>query len=306
MNVSDSTLRILHGVACFLHLTQFGYAEALVNTKFKGESLFALTNPVASEPGSLQPLKINSLGFYQISQLVPWFSLLSSANHAWSLIDFAGYQKYVTQGYNPVRWAEYSISAGLMYYVVASLSGYIDVKGLSALVMSNVALQYLGYSLEKDVGRSLQAGPNTTLGQSLYESATRQEYAGFFVFVAQLVPIWTSFFTVVSEANQLNEQVPDFVWAIIFIITFFFLSFGILSVYYLRTARPSPFHRAGFTVIKSKRLTFKAVEVGYLILSFCAKTFLMNMVLFGTVQSRSDDNLISPSKSDSEVESDLG
>ncbi len=270
--ISRSSLKALHGTAALFHLAQFGYAEALVNTKFKDRQGSNLVNVVGSEPGSTEgPLSVKNIGSYDLAQLVPLFSLLSTANHAWSFFDFERYMDYVdNKGYNPVRWAEYSVSASLMVYVVASLSGAIDVKTLSFLVLSNVALQFSGYSIEKDVGTANHSGSRLPMG-----SAVRQEIVGFLIFLAQLVPIWTAFFTSVSAEDS---EAPSFVWAIVFIITALFLSFGIVSVVYLLKVRRS---------FKSERFdlaSFRTIELAYLVLSFVSKTFLMNMVLFGSVR----------------------
>jgi len=279
MDTSDHVLKVLHGVAALFHFIQFGYSEALVNTIFKDKSTFNLVNSVATRPGEVGVLRDNEIGHYQLSQLVPIFSLLSCVNHTWSLFDFKRYTTFVEQGYNPVRWAEYSISSGLMLWVVASLSGVINIQNLSFLVLSNLALQFTGFSIEKDIGRSIRS-TSESQAEHLYQSGLRQEVIGFCIFAAQMIPIWIAFFT---SAAQNEDEMPDFVWAIIFILTAFFISFGVLSIVYLRGANRK-LHGVGFKSMRQP--DFKIIEIGYLILSFLSKTFLMNIVLFGTAQSR--------------------
>lgn len=258
--VSDVTLRALHGVAASFHLIQGIYGETLVNTAFKDKAEFPVSNPVLEHP-------LNTIGTYNLAQLAPVFSFLSAANHLWAVSDFSGYLVWVDQrGYNPARWLEYSVSAGLMYYMIAVMSGIIDIKTLVLLAVSNVALQYTGYSIEKDSARAIRHNDERS-----YDSANRQQITGFLIFAAQMVCIWTAFFTSIAQSN---EEVPLLVWFIIFFITALFLAFGILSLAYTRGC------------LRARHLSepdFRKIEVGYIILSFLAKTFLMNSVLFGAV-----------------------
>ena len=270
MDVSDHTLKWLHAGAAVCHLIQAGYGEALVNTIYKKDGQFPIANPVINNT--------NNLGQYQLTQLVPVFSLLSAVNHSWSFFDFERYKSFVDSGYNPVRWAEFSISASLMNYLIGSLSGIVDIKTLSGLVFANASLQYIGFSLEKDTGRAINTA-NTEISSLLYESAKRQEIGGFLIFFGYMAVIWTAFFTSVSESDQ---NVPSFVWLIIFIITALYITFGLLSICYVRGANRN---LSGTGFRKFRETNFRKVEVGYIILSLVAKTFLMNMVLFGSVRT---------------------
>lgn len=265
--VTDVTLRALHGSAAGLHLAQGLYGETLVNTLFANKARFPLTNSVLNTE--------NTVGTYNVAQLAPVFSFLSAANHLWAVIDFSGYLQWVDQrGYNPVRWLEYSVSAGLMWYMVAVLSGVVDIKPLMLLVLANVALQYTGYSIEKDSAAALRQA-----SAAQYDTAQRQHVIGFLIFVAQLVCLWTAFVTSVTTSD---DSVPWLVWLIMVVITALFLSFGLLALAYTR----------GFVSTSTRVLSerdFRKIEVGYIILSFVAKTFLMNAVLFGAV-SRPDVN----------------
>lgn len=257
MTVGPGLLRGLHGFAALLQLAQFGYAEALVNSTFKDRGFTKLTNPVND--------KLNHLGTYQLSQLVPIFSLLSSVNHTWAFFDFKRYLNLVdNEGYNPVKFGEYAVSASLMYWIVSSLSSAVDVKILAFMVLSNLALQFTGYSIEKDVG------------QGHLGSAMRQEVTGFLIFVAQFSVIWTAFFTSINQSDETEDgDVPAYVYSIIFIITALFVSFGVVSMIYVKKSR-----KPGVNKVQ----LFRSIEVAYLALSIVSKSFLMNMVLFGSTR----------------------
>lgn len=271
--VTTETLKWTHLGAMLLHLAQGAGGEAVVNTIYKDQGFFVPINTVWVPPNRFLD---NTLPSFQLTQLVPVFSFLSSLNHAWAFFDTKRYNSYVAAGYNPVRWAEYGVSAGLMNIVIASLSGWTDVKGYAFLVAANIALQYTGYSVEQDTARFLRGSDSTFYAKKPFDlfqksalrwSAVKQQVIGFAIFVAIMIPIWTAFFTAVSsEDPSTDDSAPNFVWAIIFILTAFYLSFGIVSVAY---------------TLQWKNPSFRTIELAYLILSFTSKTFLANMTLFG-------------------------
>jgi hypothetical protein len=258
MSISDTTLKILHGTAGSFHLIQAIYAESLVNTIFKNNGQFPITNPIGQE--------INYIGSFQLTQLVPFFPLLSSLNHFWALIDFKRYIHFVETGYNPIRWIEYSLSASIMTFIIAMLSGISDIKTLIGLVIANIGMQFIGYSVEKDTSVTL-----TTKNKAMYETTLREQISGFIILILTFAVIGVSFVT-----NVVQDEVPGFVWSIIFIIFALYLVFGILSFMYTQSGNPE----------KHSSLNFRKVEVGYIVLSFISKTFLTNMVLFGSIQSK--------------------
>lgn len=263
MTWSNNALWWMHAIAGGAHLAQFAYGEALVNSTYKDKGFFRVDNPVFGKDEG-------HLGKYQLTQLAPLFSLCSAVNHTWSILDFQRYLSYVDAGYNPVRWAEYAVSASLMNILVGQLSGIQDVKILVGLVGANVAMQYVGYSVEKETAQAI-----TTKDPILYEGAIRQQITGFLIFAMYMAVIFIAFFTAVSTSEQ---SVPDFVWSIIIIIAILYLAFGVLSLMYTRGANPNG---------APKRWTvtdFRNVEAGYIVLSLVAKTFLVNMVLFGGIQ----------------------
>jgi len=102
-----------------------------------------------------------------------------------------------------------------------------------------------------------------------------QQYIGFTLFAGIMSVLWTSFGTALDESGD----APDEVWAIMVVLTALYLSFGILSLSYARGSLKESFATKNF----------RKVEVGFIILSFVAKTFLLNMVLFGSMRDRNPD-----------------
>lgn len=254
--------RLLHGLAALAHGTQSTYGFVLTNQVYPEKGKVFLSNPVARfEKQEEAPTPFAE---YRLGNLVSAFPALSTINHLWSVLDKPGYDKVLKQGYNPVRWGEYSVSAGIMFWTISQLTGIRDVKILFPLLLGNAALQYTGYSIEKDVG------------QKRFESANRQQVSGFVLFLALWIPLFVAFFTAIERSAN---KVPPEVYAIIFVLFSLMLCFGILSLLY-----------------STQRITdFRKIETGYLVLSFVSKTLLTNLTLFGVLFSEPDEPAATPS-----------
>lgn len=247
------TLGWMHFGAALAHGCQAVYGFYLTNVTYKDRGLFQLENAVANGKTLVgQP--------YRLGNLVSAFPALSTLNHVWSFLDRSGYDQVLKQGYNPVRWSEYSVSAGLMYIVIAQLCGINDVKPLGMLALSNAALQYSGYAIERDVADN-----------RCQTSAKRGEIIGFTIFISTWLPLFVAFFTSLKQAPG---DISGVVYSIVFILFSLMLCFGVVSV----------LHQRG-------RITrFETVEKSYLVLSLVSKSLLTNLTLFGALFSRRTEN----------------
>ena len=355
MTEVDSKLHWLHLGAAIAHGVQSAYAFGLTNGTYRNKGLFTVTNHVfRPDPSAIQQAPVRTVGTFRLGNMVALFPLLSMINHIWAVSDKRRYAAVLVSQSNPVRWIEYSISASLMFMVISLLSAQSDVKALTAQCLGNIALQFVGYMIE----RQLASGMRT--------EAIQLEVVGFVIFAAIWVPIMISFFTSVQglEESVLEESVPEesvpkesvpeefvpkesvpkepvpkesahetsdpqelaqeksvaremaekssdppesadessdppvsaagsseppeessaldsqtkvallnergappAVWSIIFVMTVLMLAFGLLSVLHVRGMK------------------YRFVEMGYIILSLVAKTFLMNLTLFGVLFS---------------------
>lgn len=190
----------MHWLAALLHLTQAGYSFGLAP---KSKNNFQITQSF-NRPGKNETKSVAS---FNMAYLVGIFPLLSSANHIWSTLDKARYQGFVAEGYNPVRYAEYALSATIMFWVISILSGLNDIGVLLSQAVLNIALQYVGYLVEREKRYDLL-------------------YLGFLLFAGIWIPILISFFS--------TPDAPPSVNAIIASMTVLMLSFGVLSACYLR------------------------------------------------------------------------
>lgn len=232
----------MHAFAATAHFAQFMAILALI-TSDKGRKW----------PIVLQGFEdISKKWTYHLSYIIPVFPALSTVNHVTACFASSWYDEVLRNEINPMRWAEYSISAGVMIWIIATLSGIIEIRTLVSLALLNAALQYVGYLIEKAKSENRDAKPLLLIGFSIH------------------VTIWTqifiSFFTVLSESE---DEIPSGVYSIIFVMFGLFTTFGIIASLWV------------FDIVK----TFTMLETGYIILSLVSKTFLTWMVYFGVLRS---------------------
>jgi hypothetical protein len=195
------------------------------------------------------------------------FPALSALNHlVYALIP--AYQDTVVKTQtNWVRWAEYSISAGAMVWVIATLSGVTELRTLIALCVLNVALQYVGYLAEAAYARPGYTplnGDGCGGGGVQAGDVTR---VGWFVFLAMWVEIVMSFFSVLEYDTK--QQPPDIVYAIVIVLFVLFSTFGAWQLAY----------------INGRIKSFAVYEIGFICLSFVSKTLLTWMVYGGVINA---------------------
>jgi hypothetical protein len=219
-----------HLVAAVLHAAQFAIALNFVVNGSEG-LVVQITNP----PGESFSLTVK--------WLVPFFSALSVCNHALYLCGFRQHW---------IKWAEYSISAGLMFALVSILSGLLDLRALILMVGANFGLQFMVYDSERGrVGYDL-LGPATTGDRPPL-------IAGFVVWGFMSAGILVAYITTVLY----HSDVPVMVHVIVSFITLAMASFGVVA-----TLRVSTIQREWY----------------YIFLSIVSKTFLSNSVLFGSLR----------------------
>ena len=145
------------------------------------------------------------------------------------------------------------MSAGLMYFLQSVLAGIDDAGPLTAIVLANFFLQWIGYKAEK------------AKAENRMEMAKALEVAGYGIFFVQWTMIFSSFLTAVTAGTRAdNCDIPSWVYAIIFVLFALFISFGIWSSLY-----------------KTKVQSFVTMEYGYGVLSLVAKSVLAWTVVGG-------------------------
>ena len=203
------------------------------------------------------------------------FPLLSTLNH----LGFAllrPYQEFVLQSHtNPLRWAEYALSAGAMVWVIATLSGVTELRTLITLCVLNVGLQYVGYLVERCF--AIMSGPYipglyTTVGTAPCPIAVAVHPSdltrvGWLIFMAMWIEIMVSFFSVLEY--DAVQKPPDIVYAIVIVLFVLFSTFGALQLLYING------------ILRD----FRTYELGFIVLSFVSKTMLTWMVYGGVINA---------------------
>ncbi len=231
------------------HVAQTAALVALLLTEFRGDGWW--------------PLYIDGERYtYRAAWLLPAFTGLSGAAAlylAWR--PPAGLV-------NTPLWIEYSISSGLMLWVVCTLCGIDALWKLLLVALANAAMMATGYLAE----RAVEDATQYQMVQGV-PPAPRAAVAWFSVgsaiFVAIFVPIWVYFY-------QRVENAPRAVYVIIIVITFMYALFGVNAAFYL-FVRDSK--------ARTQTARFDRARFVYALLSFSVKSFLAWFVLFGALRA---------------------
>ena len=185
------------------------------------------------------------------------FLLISALFHFIIAIPYKDrYVKDLKQGINKLRWYEYALSSSLMIVLISSLFGVRDVAVFALIALANAAMNLFGLDMEL-----LNAGTDKTEKKTNWLP---------FIFgsIIGLAP-WVAIAFYIG-VNPNLDQVPGFVWAILFT---YFIAFNTFPVNMFLQYKG---------IGKFKNYLYG--ERGYIILSLVAKTILTWLVLFGAFQ----------------------
>ncbi len=190
----------------------------------------------------------------RIGPLVASFLFISAIAHL--LIATVLYEKYVAglkKGMNKYRWYEYFISASLMIWIIAMLTGVYDIGTLLALFFLNAMMILFGLRMEVH-------------NQYIEKTDWRPFYYGC---IAGIIP-WIVIFIWLFGAGGDEGGPPDFVYYIFISIAILFNSFAINMVLQYKKI--------------GKWKDYLYGERMYVILSLVAKSALAWQVFAGTLR----------------------
>lgn len=214
------------------------------------------TEPPAGEPVDAlsYTILLKKVFSLNIPLLILFFFFSTIIFHLIYAYDFQGlYSKYVKEGWNPIRWTEYAISASVMIAIIGALSGIRDITSLTALTIAMGTLQYCGLLIEHE---SLKIVPDLFVVKIT-------TFIAWALFSAVWIPIIYSFYTVLKDAKSYNAKIPNWVWIVIFFQLFNFAAFGLVQMKQVRAMlkrMPVP--------------DFKTIERMYIKRSFTSKLVL--------------------------------
>lgn len=207
------------------------------------------------------------------------FFVITSAAHFLYATDFFGKGWYSSQilgfGWNPFRWVEYSLSAGLMIYLISIVSGTKDQVSAVSAGLITPGLMINGFTTERALKQnqvSEWSRNQTTLTKPQVDSD---------IVISNLLPAWflygvhwyiilSNFYKVSKEAKDAGRPLDSSVSFMVYSQLFFFSLFGVIQTYQVfrwftvRPGRTEPM--------------FIAYEKAYIVLSAVTK-----LVLAGTV-----------------------
>lgn len=156
------------------------------------------------------------------------FSLITAATHYWYMNSFEVGNLRVVENLNPCRWSfdstkgrpysldyryfEYAITAPLMILVITVLFGIREIWTLLSIFVLISTTMFFG-ALQSWSSDDLRAWPHIF---------------GWVPYLPAWAIIFINFYIIVQD----NNDVPDFVWAVLFLEFVLFGAFGLVQFYY--------------------------------------------------------------------------
>lgn len=176
----------------------------------------------------------------------------------------------IVRGVNFIRWLEYSISASLVTWNVAVLSGVLEV-GIVILVavLGNIALQATGFLAEWQLSSAYQKlKPRDRVKASGSVYRWLAFIAGAAIFAAQWVTIFVVFQETVEAAST---PVPDFVFVLVWAIFGLYALFPAVFIVFYGPCAP-----------RAKAF----YGISFIVLSFVSKAALDAVIIIGALSAR--------------------
>lgn len=216
-------------------------------------------------------LKYLLVGFFGVTALAHFLYATDFFGRGWYSSAVLGF------GWNPYRWVEYSISAGLMIYLISIASGTKDQVTAVSAALITPGLMVNGFTNE----RALQQ--NALHAWSLDPSNVAKPTVDAEIVFSNLIPAWLLFFVhwyiifsnygaLSKEAKAANKPLDPGVTFMVYSQLFFFSLFGVIQTYQVYrwfTSRPGRIE-----------WSFLTYEKAYIVLSAVTKLLLAATVFY--------------------------
>jgi uncharacterized membrane protein YidH (DUF202 family) len=171
------------------------------------------------------------------------------------------YRSEVDKGNNWIRWAEYSVTATIMLFVIALVSGTSSTDTLVMVATASFCCMICGFLSESTARSDPRVSKLATL-------------IGWLLLLSSFGVILRRFGSIIHQAQTNgSDGPPSFVWAIIGGMTALYMSFGVIHLVHMRKQWnskdpvPPDFHRR--------------IERAYTIASVTAKILLVVLLASG-------------------------
>jgi hypothetical protein len=185
--------------------------------------------PVKIQNKETVDLKVYVVGFFAVTFLAHFLYATDFFNTGWYSKAVLGF------GWNPFRWIEYSISAGLMIYLISITSGTKEQISAISNALITPGLMVNGFTNE----RALQQ--NALHKWSLSPDTTKPKVDAEIIW-SNLIPAWLLFFVhwyvILSNYSKLSKEARDeglpldkSVGFMVYSQLGFFATFGLIQTY---------------------------------------------------------------------------
>jgi hypothetical protein len=270
--------------ACILHLTATIVTYNIIGPSTRPNRLVDMQHLIF-DPTGLPTSKVNLPVTLEpditvdIKFLVVTFFAITAVAHFLYATDFLGRGYYTNAifgyGWNPYRWIEYSLSAGVMTYLITIVSGTKEQVSAIASALIVPSLMISGLTTERSLNQN-----------ALHRSTVRggkQAHIDPVVVWSNIGPSWFLFFTnwfiillnfyrISRKAKQTGNPVDFSVQFMVYSQLAFFSTFGLILSYQVfrwATSRPGRIEPA-----------FVFYEKAYVILSAITKLLLAATVVY--------------------------
>ena len=278
-------------------LTQWNYAAAIVHLVAAIASSRRLTNQAkrsvqmkrlkyddtkAWPPVSRVdiPVEIEDDRVIDLKFIVVGFFLITSVAHFCYATDFFGkgwYSKTVLGfGWNPFRWVEYSLSAGLMIYLISIVSGTKDQVSAVSAGLITPGLMINGFTTERALRQNelhkWSLNPKSPRPAIDAEIVLSNLLPGWFLYGVHWYIILSNYSKLVKEAKDADQPFDKSVTFMVYSQLGFFSLFGVIQTFQV--------YRWWTSHAGRKEPAFIEYEKAYIALSAIAKLALAATVVY--------------------------
>lgn len=212
--------------------------------------------------------------------IVVGFFLITSIAHLLYATDFFGKGYYSSQilgfGWNPFRWIEYSLSAGIMIYLISIVSGTKDQISAISAALITPGLMLNGFTNERALRQNELSAwskhPTTRKPMVDKEILFSNLGPAWFLFGVKWYIILSNYAKISKEAKEAGKPLDGSVTFLVYSQLFFFSIFGVIQT----------FQAFRFFTLRAGRIEpmYITYEKAYIILSAVTKLFLAATVAY--------------------------
>lgn len=230
------------------------------------------------------PVKIENTQTVDLKNIVVAFFAITSIAHLLYATDFFGKGWYSSQilgfGWNPFRWIEYSITAGLMIYLISIASGTKEQISAVSNALITPGLMINGFTNERALQQnklhdwSLQAANDSYIPKPEVDSS---------IVLSNIIPAWVLFgvhwYVILSNYSKLSKEaeaegrtLDKSVGFMVYSQLIFFSLFGLIQTYQVYR----------WATLKVGRIepSYIVYEKAYIVLSAVTKLLLAGTVVY--------------------------